>query len=382
MRTQNTLKVGLLGIDREGRGFGARAHIPGIKHAPGVELIAVCTRREESAKAAAEYYQIPRYYAGVNALLDDPDIDLINVAVRVRSHYPVVWEILRRGKHVYCEWPLGLNSQEAQTLVKLAREKNVITGVGNQGRFAPGTLYMRDLIEKGYIGQPLSFHLRQFLPRFTIRSDHWWSAMGVGEEHSGALGVATGHLSNTLRTVLGEITRVAGLANTLKPHDRYEDTGEPFEWTAEDSVSFLAEMENGTTGTFHVSHLASVQMGFQFIVFGTGGQLVLTSPYNSNYSPLTLRGRKFSEGRPESGYHGVELEPQGLEPLTIPSDYYWVDDLDESNTGHNLGQAMVAFRRAWEGGAAFRPSFEDGLRTHRLVQALKTSSETRTWVDV
>ena len=376
------LRVGLLGIDRAGRGFGARAHVPGIKHAPGVELVAVCTRREESAREAAETHDIPRHYVGLDQMLEDPDIDLINIAVRVRSHYPEAWKALQSGKMVYCEWPLGLNACEARTLSKLAENKRLITGVGTQGRFGPGILYLKDLIEEGYIGEPLFFHMTHFLPRFEVRSTHWWSAMGVYEEHSGALGVATGHATDTLRSVLGEVASLSGYSEVLYPEDTYVDTGEPFEWTADDTVAFLARMESGVTGTVHISNVTTQQMGFSLHVFGKEGQLSATAPYYVSYSPVTVRGLKKHSERAESSYEHVELSPKEMEVLPTPNRYYWVPDLEEGSTGYNLGQAMVAMREAWLRGERFPVDFRAGYRMHHLIESIKKSWAERRWIDL
>ena len=83
------LRIGLVGADRHGRGFGARAHVPAILATPDTELTAVCTTHEESARLAAERHGARRYYVGSEALVEDPEVDLIVIAIRVRSHYPV-----------------------------------------------------------------------------------------------------------------------------------------------------------------------------------------------------------------------------------------------------------------------------------------------------
>jgi predicted dehydrogenase len=364
--SEKILRVGVIGVDRYGRGFGARAHIPGVLAAPNIELTAVCTTREETARLAAEKYGAQRYYAGVDGLVADPDIDLVTIAVRVRSHYSLAWTALKAGKMVYCEWPLGLNAAEARTLAQLAEQSGVITGVGTQGRYSPGILYLKHLIDNGFIGRPLFFHMTHLLPRFQVRSDHWWSAME--EEHSGALGVATAHSTDTLQSVLGPIVSISGYAETLHPHDVYSDTQEPFAWTAMDTVSYQACLENGITGTAHVSNVATQQMGFRLDIFGKLGQLTATAPYYVSYSPIRLWGMRAGEPEPKE--------------LPIPPDFYQAGELSEESPGYNVGQALVALRRAWLSGDAFHPSFADGYRLHRLVELIKHSWAVRRWVDV
>jgi predicted dehydrogenase len=365
-KAEKPLRVGVIGVHRNGRGFGARAHILGILAAPNIELTAVCTTREETARLAADTYGASRYYVGVDDLVADPDIDLVTIAVRVRSHYSLAWTALKAGKMVYCEWPLGLNAAEARTMARLAEQTGVLTGVGTQGRYSPGILYLKQLIEDGFMGQPLFFHMTHLLPRFPVRSDHWWSAME--EEHSGALGVATAHATDTLQSVLGSVASVSGYAETLHPNDFYSDTDFPFEWTAMDTVSYQAVLETGVTGIAHVSNVATHQIGFRLDVFGKDGQVTATAPYYVSYSPMTLWGMRAGEAEPQE--------------LPIPADYYRAGELSEDSPGYNVGQALGHLRRAWLAGETFQPSFAEGYRLHRLLDGIKYSWARRRWVDV
>lgn len=361
-----TLRVGLVGVDRCERGFGARAHVPGILAAPEVELSAVCTTREETAKLAAKKYGVRRYYSNIDKLVADPDIDLVSIAVRARSHYPLAWTALAARKMVYCEWPLGLNAGEAQTLAHQAKRVGVITGVGTQGRHAPGVLYLKQLIDEGFVGRPLFFHMTHLLPRFEVSSDHWWSSKE--EEHSGALGVATAHATDTLTSVLGPIGSLSGYAETLRPHDVYSDTKEPFEWTAMDTVSYQARLQSGVTGTAHISNVTTEQIGFRLDIYGDAGQLSAIAPYYVSYSPIKLQGMRSGE--------------RELRELPVPLQFYRTGSLSEQSAGYNIGQAMVALRQAWLDGTVFHADFYDGYRLHCLVEAIKRSWAERRWVSL
>ncbi len=363
---ESTLRVGVIGADRHERGFGARAHIPAVLAAPDVELTAVCTTREEMARLAAERYGAERYYAGAEALLADDDIDLITIAVTVRSHLPLAWEALATGKMVYCEWPLGLNVAEAETLARRARGSGLLTAVGTQGRHAPGIRYLRQLLDEGYVGRPLFFRMSHLLPRFPVRSDHWWSALE--SEHSGALGVACGHATDTLEAVLGPIVSLSGYADTLWPDDRYADSDEPFRWSAMDTVSYQAMMASGVTGSAHVSNVSSEQQGFRLEIYGDAGQLTATSPYYVSYSPITIRGMQVGDEAP------VRMD--------IPDTLRRAGDLEEGSAGYNIAHALASLRDSWLGGAPFAPDFADAHRLHRLVAAVKRSWAERRWLDV
>ena len=90
------LRVGLVGADASGRGWGPMVHIPAIRAVEELELAAVCTSRPESAAAAADAYGV-RGFHDVHDLAAQPDIDLIAVVVRVPAHYGVVMPASRAG---------------------------------------------------------------------------------------------------------------------------------------------------------------------------------------------------------------------------------------------------------------------------------------------
>src|SRR5258705_3627360 len=89
----------------------------------------------------------------------DARVEAVAVAVRVPAHYQLTKNAIEAGKHVFCEWPLGANTKEAEELAVLARKKNVRTVVGLQRRASPAYLYMRELIQQGYVGQGLAVNM-------------------------------------------------------------------------------------------------------------------------------------------------------------------------------------------------------------------------------
>jgi len=80
------VRVGIIGATPN-RGFASIAHIPALQALPGVELVAVCTTRQESADAAARHFNIPLAFSDPEALAQHPDVDLVTVCVKVPDHY-------------------------------------------------------------------------------------------------------------------------------------------------------------------------------------------------------------------------------------------------------------------------------------------------------
>lgn len=346
-------------------GFGARAHIPGAAAAEGVELLAVCTSRGETAREAARRWGVPRWYGGIDRLLEDGDVDLVTVAVKPRSHHPLAKAALEAGKMVYCEWPLALDSEEASELASLAEERSLRTGVGLQGRWAPALRCMRELAAEGFLGRPLSFEAAQKLPRFEVASDRAWLARE--SEASGALFVAAAHVIDAVRFVLSEPEAVAGGKATLWADDRFSDTGAPFRWEASDTVDCLLRLRGGEVGVLSASNITDPPAGFVLRIAGDEGVLAARAPGYYQFTPLTLEG-------------GRRGEP--MKKIDPPERFRGGVDLDEGDAGANVGRALSAFAAAAAEGARFEPDFRQGLELHRVIDAVAASSDSGAWAQV
>src|SRR5689334_5621553 len=139
------LRVGIVGADAKGQGWAPLAHFPALRALPEIEIAALCTTREETARAAAERYGVPRAYHDYREMLASPDIDIVSVVVRAPNHHEVAMAALAAGKPVYCEWPLGVTTAQAEEMAALARAKRVATAIGLQARCDPALRYVRDL---------------------------------------------------------------------------------------------------------------------------------------------------------------------------------------------------------------------------------------------
>ena len=87
--------------------------------------MAVCTSRPETAQESAKYYGANLAFHDYNAMVNHPGIDLVTVCVRAPFHHRMVMAALEAGKHVFCEWPLGVNLAEAEEMASLAESKGV-----------------------------------------------------------------------------------------------------------------------------------------------------------------------------------------------------------------------------------------------------------------
>src|SRR3569833_4093314 len=119
------LRVGIVGASPRG-GWAAGVHLPAIAGLDEVTLTAVATSNAVSARAAADAFDVPYAFVGAGELAAHSEVDLVVVSVKVPGHAAAIRAALAAGKHVYSEWPLGVDLAEATDLARLAASAGVV----------------------------------------------------------------------------------------------------------------------------------------------------------------------------------------------------------------------------------------------------------------
>lgn len=117
------------------------------------ELVAVGSRSDETGRAFAEKYNIPKYHVGYEQVASDPDIDVVYIGTPSVFHLRDASMCLEAGKHVLCEKPLTMNAPEARKLIELARAKHLFLMEAMWTRFFPIHVRVRELLQEGIIGE-------------------------------------------------------------------------------------------------------------------------------------------------------------------------------------------------------------------------------------
>ena len=112
------LRVGILGA----AGIAPASMIRPARRRDDVEVVAVAASSADRAAAFARRHGIDRSYGSYDALLADPAIDLVYVALPPVSHPPWSIAALRAGKHVLCEKPFALDADQARTMNAVAAD--------------------------------------------------------------------------------------------------------------------------------------------------------------------------------------------------------------------------------------------------------------------
>lgn len=190
------LRIGFIGCGRH-----ATANLyPAIRLAGG-QIVAVCARHLERAKATAALFAVSRAYNRVADLVAD-DLDAVFVATPEAEQASVVADVLRTRRHVFVEKPLGLNAREAATIADLAAEAGVFVMVGFMKRFAPAYQEMRRAAQDTAFGERLALY-----GMFAIGSRPGW-------EDAWYLQTGAIHYLDLCRYLFGEVLDVQGLRNS------------------------------------------------------------------------------------------------------------------------------------------------------------------------
>jgi predicted dehydrogenase/aryl-alcohol dehydrogenase-like predicted oxidoreductase len=136
-----------------GTGNIAGAFARGLAHSKTGKLVAVGSRRRESAEAFADKFNVPRRHASYEDLLADPEVQAVYVAVPHPFHPEWAIKAAEAGKHVLCEKPLALNHPQAMAVVEAAAGHDVFLMEAFMYRCHPQMAQLVELIREGAVGE-------------------------------------------------------------------------------------------------------------------------------------------------------------------------------------------------------------------------------------
>ncbi|CAD0194934.1 unnamed protein product [Chrysodeixis includens] len=117
-------------------------------------IAAVAARDISKAEEFAKTYNIAKVFGSYEALAKSKDIDIAYIGTLNPYHYELSKLFLENGKHVLCEKPLCLNAKQSESLIKLAKKKNLFLMEAIWSRFSPAYLDLEKELESGKLGEP------------------------------------------------------------------------------------------------------------------------------------------------------------------------------------------------------------------------------------
>jgi len=141
-----------IGVGVAGTGFIGPAHVEGLRR-NSMNVLGLVGGTKEKTQEKASELGIPRIYETFEAMLADPEIDVVHIATPNYLHYSHAKAALQAGKHVVCEKPLSMNANESAELVTLAAEKKLVNAVNFNLRMYPLVHQARSMILNGTLGE-------------------------------------------------------------------------------------------------------------------------------------------------------------------------------------------------------------------------------------
>jgi predicted dehydrogenase len=148
--SERTLRFGILGVAKINDRW-----LPGFRRAKHAALAAIASRNLDRARKAADAGGIPKAYGSYEELLADPEIDAVYIPLPNTLHYEWARRAADAGKHVLCEKPLTPTATQADELVGYCHAKGVTLMDGFMWPHHPRTAKIREVIDRGGIGQVL-----------------------------------------------------------------------------------------------------------------------------------------------------------------------------------------------------------------------------------
>lgn len=252
-----------------GTGFIGPVHVEGLRRL-GVRVKGLSSATQEEAQEACDRLNLEHAYADFQAMLDDDELDVIHLAVPNVLHYRMVKDVLAAGKHVMCEKPLAMTSEESAELVELARKSKLKTGVNYNLRFYPINLEVKDRVaDSGRIFSVTGSYQQDWL---LYDTDYNWRVLA---DQGGALravsdigthwldlvhfttGLKIEAVMADLSTVHPQRRRPKGEVSSFNNEKLRDEDLESIDVTTEDCGSILFKFAGGSKGQLFVSQVAA-----------------------------------------------------------------------------------------------------------------------------
>lgn len=171
---QKILRWGILSTARINR-----AMITALRATKRNQMTAIASRSLENAREFAGQWKIPSAYSSYEALLADPNIDVVYIPLPNHMHVEWVLKAAAAGKHVLCEKPLALSVADVDSVLTAARQNRVHIAEGFMYRHHPQTLKVKELVDAGEIGA-VGYIQGSFSFQLDRPEDYRWKAAQGG----------------------------------------------------------------------------------------------------------------------------------------------------------------------------------------------------------
>ncbi|HEY8216096.1 MAG TPA: Gfo/Idh/MocA family oxidoreductase [Acidimicrobiia bacterium] len=348
-----------LGIGQIGCGTIGQVHAAclGQLVEDGVVRAVAAADPSEPARAAADRNArgFARLFDDAQAVIDDDEVEAVLIASPTATHRDLVLATIAAGKPMLCEKPLAPSFPVVREMHDAVIASGLTAQVGFHSRFHYLFDAMKGLVERGDLGAPMGYVLRedQFWPTGEIVPGHSSWRSDRAQAGGGALLEHTIHGADVVSWLFGPATRVYGRTRSL------------FGYDVEDVAAATVEHESGVIGTFlTVFNGVRGREERRLEVFFEDAAVEMTAD--------------FMVGAPEDGLMiqrpGQEAERPDLAGLR--AEHWRKLEVTRSDVWFYLYLGARAWARCVRDGGAASPGFGDALAAHALVEAVYRSAAT------
>ena len=382
--TNRKFKVGVVGL-----GFIGPAHIENIRRL-GDEVLGVAGADLEEAQKYADLLKIEKAYESFDAMIADPAIEIVHICSPNFLHFEHSKKALEAGKHVICEKPMTITSEESEALVAIAKDKDLACSVNYNLRFYPVNFEARSIVQSGGIGQIFNIH-GTYLQDWLLYPTDWnWRLLPKEGGSLCSVGDIGSHWMDMVRFVTGlevvevfadlgtaipvrkrPLAKVETYQGKMKSEQQYEEVNV----TADDFAHVLFHFDNGAKGSLVISQVSAGRKNcMRYEVDGSEASVAWDSErpnelwrgYRGRYNEILLKDPSIMSDAAQNvnSYPGGHAEgfPDTFKQLAKKvNDYIVEGDYD----------AVPEF-----------PTFEDGHKALLIEDAILESAKTGTWVKV
>ena len=307
-------------------------------------LVAVCDTVPSAADKLAEKYNAKAYYSSDKMLLDNLDIDVVAICSPNGLHAEHAIKIVNAGYHALCEKPMAISTADCGKMINAAEKANKRLFIIKQNRFNPPVAAVKEVIEKGRLGQIYSVQLNCFWNRNNDYYENSWK--GTKNLDGGTLFTQFSHFIDLLYWLIGDVKEVKSYLQNYAHEGIIE---------FEDSGVVALQFENGAMGTinYNVNSFGKNMEG-SLTIFAEKGTIKIGGQYLN------------------------ELEYQNIEG-------YEIKDLPEGNKPNNYGNyvgSMSNHDKVYQNvidvlnnGTSIATNFFEGLKTVEIIEKIYNSAK-------
>ena len=369
------LNVAMIGYDFMGRAHSnawrqVARFMPDLPYEPVMKVVA--GRTEAKVKEAAERLGWEEYATRWEDVIARKDIDIIDICTPGDSHMPIAIAAAEAKKHILCEKPLANTLADAQQMWNAATKAGVIHMVCHNYRRCPAVALAKQLIDARTIGQ--IYHYRgTYLQDWIVDPAFprvWRLVKSMAG--SGSLGDILSHTMDLSRYLVGEPVEVSALLKTFITERPLPDNpAKKGAVDVDDAALSLVRYDNGAVGYLEGTRFATGRKNYnRFEINGAKGSIVWDL---EQLNDLQL----YVEEGPNSGFRTISVTD-----AKHPYVGAWWPSGHIIGYEHSFTHTVYDFLRAIGEQKLPSPSFEDGYKNQRVLDAIERSAQDGTWVKI